>query len=136
MKNKNFYVTTPIYYASGNLHLGHCYSTVYADAIARVKRMQGYDTFFLTGSDEHGQKIERNAQLAGKTPQKFVDEIVDKMKDLWKLLDISYDKFIRTTDKDHKEVVQKIFKQLYEQGDIYKDTYEGLYCVPCESFFT
>ena len=136
MENKKFYVTTPIYYASGNLHLGHTYSTVYADAIARVKRMQGFDTYFLTGSDEHGQKIERNAELAGKTPQKFVDEIVDSMKDLWKLMDISYDKFIRTTDADHKEVVQKIFKQLLSQGDIYKSKYEGHYCIPCESFFT
>jgi methionyl-tRNA synthetase len=136
MENKKFYVTTPIYYASGNMHLGHSYSTVFADALARVKRMQGYETFFLTGSDEHGQKIERNAQIAGKTPQKFVDEIVKGMKDLWKLMDISYDKFIRTTDADHKLVVQKIFKTLYDKGDIYKSNYEGLYCVPCESFFT
>lgn len=136
MENKKFYVTTPIYYASGNLHLGHCYSTVYADSLARVKRMQGYDTFFLTGSDEHGQKIARNAEKAGKTPQQFVDGIVKGMKDLWALLDISYDKFIRTTDKDHEEVVQKIFDTLYKKGDIYKSSYEGLYCVPCESFFT
>jgi methionyl-tRNA synthetase len=136
MENKKFYVTTPIYYASGNLHLGHTYSTVYADAIARVKRMQGYDVFFLTGSDEHGQKIERNAEKAGVSPKQFTDKIVEKMKDLWTLMDISYDKFIRTTDEDHKEVVQKIFTQLYEQGDIYKSKYEGYYCVPCESFFT
>ncbi|MDD4210905.1 MAG: methionine--tRNA ligase [Clostridia bacterium] len=136
MENKKFYVTTPIYYASGNLHLGHCYSTVYADSLARVKRMQGYDTFFLTGSDEHGQKIERNAAKAGKTPKEFVDNIVNGIKDLWKLMDISYDKFIRTTDSDHKLVVQKIFKTLFDNGDIYKSSYEGLYCVPCESFFT
>ena len=136
MENKKFYVTTPIYYASGNMHLGHSYSTVFADALARVKRMQGYDTFFLTGSDEHGQKIERNAALANKNPQQFVDEIVKGMKDLWKLMNISYDKFIRTTDADHKKVVQKIFKTLFYKGDIYKSTYEGLYCIPCESFFT
>ena len=136
MENKKFYVTTPIYYASGNMHLGHSYSTVFADALARVKRMQGYDTFFLTGSDEHGQKIERNAEKAGKTPQKFVDDIVKGMKDLWKLMDISYDKFIRTTDADHKLVVQKIFKTLYDKGDIYKSVYEGLYCVSDEAFFT
>lgn len=136
MENKKFYVTTPIYYASGNLHLGHCYSTVYADAIARVKRMQGFDTYFLTGSDEHGQKIERNAEKAGKTPQAFVDDIVKGMKDLWKLMDINYDKFIRTTDDFHKKTVQQIFKTLYDKGDIYKSSYEGWYCVPCESFFT
>ncbi|PKK95776.1 MAG: methionine--tRNA ligase [Tenericutes bacterium HGW-Tenericutes-4] len=136
MTQKKFYVTTPIYYASGNLHLGHCYSTVYADALARVKRMQGYDTYFLTGSDEHGLKIERNAEKANKTPQQFVDEVVSGMKDLWKLMGISYDKFIRTTDDYHKKTVQKIFKTLYDKGDIYKSTYEGLYCVPCESFFT
>lgn len=136
MENKKFYVTTPIYYASGNLHLGHCYSTVYADAIARIKRMQGYDTFFLTGSDEHGQKIERNAEIAGKKPQQFVDEIVKGMKDLWKLMDISYDQFIRTTDADHKKVVQDIFKKLYDKGDIYKSSYEGLYCIQDEAFFT
>ena len=136
MENKKFYITTPIYYASGNLHLGHCYSTVYADAIARIKRMQGYDTFFLTGSDEHGQKIERNAEIAGKKPQQFVDEIVKGMKDLWKLMDISYDQFIRTTDADHKKVVQDIFKKLYDKGDIYKSSYEGLYCIQDEAFFT
>jgi methionyl-tRNA synthetase len=136
MSPKNFYVTTPIYYASGNLHLGHCYSTVFADAIARFRRMQGYNTFFLTGSDEHGLKIERNAQKNNTTPKQFVDNIVSGMKDLWQLMDISYNKFIRTTDDDHKEVVQKIFKQLYDQGDIYKSNYEGWYCVPCESFFT
>lgn len=136
MENNKFYVTTPIYYASGNLHLGHTYSTVYADALARVKRMQGFDTYFLTGSDEHGQKVERRAEESGKTPQAFVDEIVKGMKDLWTLFDISYDKFIRTTDPDHKLVVQKIFKQLYDQGDIYKSKYEGWYCVQCESFFT
>ena len=136
MENKKFYVTTPIYYASGNLHLGHCYSTVYADSLARVKRMQGYETFFLTGTDEHGLKIERNASKVNKKPQQFVDDIVVGIKNLWKLMDISYDKFIRTTDDFHKKTAQKIFEKLYEKGDIYKSTYEGWYCVPDESFFT
>ncbi|ONI45502.1 methionine--tRNA ligase [Epulopiscium sp. SCG-B10WGA-EpuloA2] len=133
---KTFYITTPIYYPSNKLHIGHSYTTVAADAMARYKRLRGYDVMFLTGTDEHGQKIERRAQEEGKTPQQFVDDIVIWIKDLWKTMDISYDKFIRTTDKEHKEVVAKIFKKLYEQGDIYKSEYEGLYCTPCESFFT
>ncbi|OOB79007.1 MAG: methionine--tRNA ligase [Epulopiscium sp. Nuni2H_MBin003] len=131
-----YYITTPIYYPSDKLHIGHSYTTVAADAMARYKRLRGFDVMFLTGTDEHGQKIENRAQEVGVTPQKFVDDIVDWIKDLWKTMDISYDKFIRTTDKEHIEVVQKIFKKLYEQGDIYKSEYTGLYCTPCESFFT
>lgn len=133
---KKFYITTPIYYPSANFHIGHCYSTIIADSIARYKRLDGYDTYFLTGSDEHGQKIEKKAEEAGLTPQEYVDKIVDNAKDLWKSLGISYDRFIRTTDKDHVEIVQKIFKKLYDQGDIYKGEYKGLYCTPCESFWT
>ncbi|MDR3215930.1 MAG: methionine--tRNA ligase [Clostridiaceae bacterium] len=135
-KKKKFYITTPIYYPSGRWHIGTCYTTVVCDAIARFKRMQGFDVFYLTGTDEHGQKIEKNAAAAGKTPQKFVDEIVDDLKDLWKLYDVSYDKFIRTTDREHEEAVQKIFTRMFENGDIYKSEYEGWYCVPCESFWT
>ncbi len=136
MENKKtFYITTPIYYPSSNLHIGHAYCTVATDAIARYKREHGYDVFFLTGSDEHGQKIERKAKAAGVTPQAYVDEIVDTFKELWKLLDISYDKFIRTTDDYHVRAIQKMFKKLYEQGDIYKSTYSGHYCTPCESFW-
>ena len=131
-----FYITTPIYYASGNLHIGHTYSTVVCDAIARYKRMQGYDVFYLTGTDEHGQKVEDKAREAGKTPQKFVDDLVSGIKDLWKLMDISYDKFIRTTDDYHVKGVQKIFKTLYDKGDIYKSTYKGKYCKSCEAFWT
>lgn len=134
--NKKFYITTPIYYPSANFHIGHCYSTIIADSIARYKRLDGYDTYFLTGSDEHGQKIEKKALEAGVSPQEYVDKIVENAKDLWKNLDISYDRFIRTTDKDHVEIVQKIFEKLYEQGDIYKGEYKGLYCTPCESFWT
>ena len=134
-EKKTFYITTPIYYPSANLHIGHAYSTVATDAIARYKRQRGFDTFFLTGSDEHGQKIERKAKAAGVTPQQYVDEIVAGFKDLWKLLDISYDKFIRTTDDYHIKAVQKMFKQLYDQGDIYKSKYTGHYCTPCESFW-
>ena len=119
-EKKTFYITTPIYYPSANLHIGHAYSTVATDAIARYHRQRGDETFFLTGSDEHGQKIERKAKAAGVTPQQYVDEIVAGFKDLWKLLDISYDKFIRTTDDYHVKAVQKMFKQLYDQGDIYK----------------
>ena len=136
MKEKKFYLTTPIYYPSDNFHIGHCYTTIIADAIARFKRLDGYDTFFLTGTDEHGQKIEKKALEHGVNPQEYVDKIVDNAKDLWKCLNISYDKFIRTTDKYHEQVVQKIFKKLYEQGDIYKGEYKGLYCTPCESFWT
>ena len=134
-QKKPFYITTPIYYPSANLHIGHAYCTVATDAIARYKRQRGYDVFFLTGSDEHGQKIERKAKAAGVTPQQYVDKIVGGFKDLWKLLDISYDKFIRTTDDYHVKAVQKIFKKLYEQGDIYKSKYTGHYCTPCESFW-
>ena len=136
MPNKNFYITTPIYYPSGKLHIGHSYTTVAADTISRYKRMQGYDVMFLTGTDEHGQKIELKAAAAGVTPQKYVDDIVAGIKDLWQLLNISYDKFIRTTDKYHEKSVQQIFRKLYEQGDIYKGSYKGLYCTPCESFWT
>lgn len=134
--DKKFYITTPIYYPSANFHIGHCYTTIIADSIARYKRLSGYDVFYLTGTDEHGQKIQKKAEEAGVTPQEYVDEIVGNAKDLWKCLDISYDKFIRTTDKEHVECVQKIFKKLYEQGDIYKGEYKGLYCTPCESFWT
>ena len=136
MENKKFYITTPIYYPSDNFHIGHCYTTIIADSIARFKRLSGYDTFFLTGTDEHGQKIEKKAKAAGVTPKEYVDKIVDNAKDLWKSLGISYDKFIRTTDDYHEETVQKIFKKLYDQGDIYKGEYTGLYCTPCESFWT
>lgn len=134
--NKKFYITTPIYYPSSNFHIGHCYTTVIADALARYKRLKGYDVFFLTGADEHGQKIEKKALEAGVSPQEYVDKIIENAKDLWKSLDISYDKFIRTTDAIHCDVVQKIFNKLYEQGDIYKGEYKGLYCTPCESFWT
>ena len=133
---KTFYITTPIYYPSGNLHIGHAYTTVAGDAMARYKRMRGFDVMYLTGTDEHGQKIQRKAEEEGITPQAYVDGIVAGIKDLWKMLDISYDDFIRTTEKRHKDVVEKIFKQLLDQGDIYLDQYEGWYCTPCESFFT
>ena len=135
MKDK-FYITTPIYYPSGNWHLGTCYTTVICDALARFKRMQGKDVFYLTGTDEHGQKIEKVAESAGITPKEYVDKQVDILKNVWKTLNISYDKFIRTTDKEHEEAVSKIFKKLYDKGDIYKSEYEGWYCVPCESFWT
>ena len=137
MPNKEtFYITTPIYYPSDNLHIGHAYTTVAADTMARSKKQEGYDTFFLTGTDEHGQKIERKAQAKGVTPQAYVDEIVRGIKELWKLMDVDYDDFIRTSDERHVKAVQKIFRRLYEQGDIYKGSYEGWYCTPCESFFT
>ncbi|CAH8771611.1 methionine--tRNA ligase [Paenibacillus dendritiformis] len=134
--NKTFYITTPIYYPSDKLHIGHAYTTVAGDAMARYKRLRGFDVRYLTGTDEHGQKIERKAAEAGKTPQQFVDDIVVGIKELWKKLDISYDDFIRTTEERHKKVVQQIFDQLVQQGDIYKGTYEGWYCTPCEAFFT
>ena len=134
--NKKFYITTPIYYPSAEFHIGHCYTTIIADALARYKRLDGYDVFFQTGTDEHGQKIERKAKEAGVTPKEFVDKIIENAKDLWKTLGISYDYFIRTTDKEHIEAVQYIFKTLYEKGDIYKGEYKGLYCTPCESFWT
>ena len=136
MNKKTFYITTPIYYPSTKLHIGNTYTTVAADAIARFKRLSGYDVMFLTGTDEHGQKIQRIAEAKGIKPIEHVDEIVAGIKDLWKMMNISYDKFIRTTDDYHVKAVQKIFKKLYDQGDIYKSTYEGLYCTPCESFWT
>ena len=139
MNNKPFYITTPIYYPSDKLHIGHAYCTVATDAMARYKRLQGYDVMFLTGTDEHGQKIEDKAKEAGVTPKQFVDNIVEAkggILDLWKLMNISNDRFIRTTDDYHEASVQKIFKKLYDQGDIYKGKYEGKYCKPCESFWT
>ena len=139
MEKKTFYITTPIYYPSDKLHIGHSYCTVATDAIARYKRLQGYDVMFLTGTDEHGQKIETKAKEAGMTPQEFVDHIVEGERgilDLWKLMNISNDRFIRTTDDYHCAAVQKIFKTMYEKGDIYKGTYKGKYCTPCESFWT
>ena len=136
MCKKPYYITTPIYYPSTNLHIGNTYTTVAADAIARFKRLTGHEVMFLTGTDEHGQKIERIANEKGITPKEHVDEIVAGIKDLWKMMNISYDKFIRTTDDYHVKAVQEIFKKLYDQGDIYKDSYEGLYCTPCESFWT
>ncbi|MEH7335676.1 methionine--tRNA ligase [Neobacillus drentensis] len=135
-KLKTFYLTTPIYYPSGNLHIGHAYTTVAGDAMARYKRMRGFDVRYLTGTDEHGQKIQRKAEEAGITPQQYVDGMVDEIKVLWNKLDISYDDFIRTTEERHKQIVQKIFARLLEQGDIYLDQYEGWYCTPCESFYT
>ncbi len=133
---KKFYISTPIYYPSANFHIGHCYTTVIADAIARYKRLAGYDVYFQTGTDEHGQKIENKAKEAGVTPKEYVDEIIANAKDLWSSLGISYDYFIRTTDEDHVRRVQEIFEKLYEQDDIYKGEYSGLYCTPCESFWT
>ena len=135
-EKKTFYITTPIYYPSGNMHIGHTYTTVAADTMTRFKKMTGYDTYFLTGTDEHGQKIERKAAEAGVTPKQFVDKIVGETKELWKLMNIEYDDFIRTTDERHEKVVQKIFRKLYEQGDIYKSEYEGQYCAQCEAFWT
>ncbi|MFV0400908.1 MAG: methionine--tRNA ligase [Oscillospiraceae bacterium] len=134
--NPKYYITTPIYYPSANPHVGHCYTTVVCDMIARYKRMQGFDVMYLTGTDEHGQKIESSAKAAGKTPKEYVDEIVANFKRLWKRMDITYDRYIRTTDDYHKESVQKIFRTLYDKGEIYKGTYEGNYCKPCESFWT
>ena len=135
-EKKKFYITTPIYYPSGNMHIGHTYTTVAADTMARFKKMLGYDTYFLTGTDEHGQKIETKAAEAGVTPQEYVDKIVAQTKELWKLMNIDYDDFIRTTQPRHEKIVQKIFKKFYDQGDIYKSEYEGMYCTPCESFWT
>jgi len=136
VQKKTFYITTPIYYPSDKLHIGHSYTTVAADSMARYKKMRGFDVKFLTGTDEHGQKIERRAKEQNVTPKQYVDNIVDWIKELWKTMDIGYDIFIRTTDAHHEAAVQKIFKKLYEQGDIYKSAYEGLYCTPCETFFT
>lgn len=136
MEKKTYYITTPIYYPSDKLHIGHSYCTVAADTAARFKRQLGYDVMFLTGTDEHGQKIQRIAEENGQSPKEYVDGIVKGIKELWRILDIKNDRFIRTTDKDHVEIVQKIFKRLYDQGDIYKSEYEGWYCTPCESFWT
>lgn len=136
MDKNTFFITTPIYYPSGNWHIGHCYTTVVCDAIARFNRMLKKDVFFLTGTDEHGQKIEKKAQEKGLTPIEFINPLVDGLKDIWKELDVSYDKFIRTTDDYHVKGVQRIFKQLYDKGEIYKSEYEGWYCTPCESFWT
>ena len=136
MSKGTFYITTPIYYPSSNLHIGHTYCTVATDAMARYKRMRGYDVMFLTGTDEHGLKIEEKARAEGITPQEFVDRVVAGIKDLWKVMNISYDRFIRTTDEYHVASIQKVFKAMYEKGDIYKGSYKGLYCTPCESFWT
>jgi methionyl-tRNA synthetase len=135
-KKKPFYITTPIYYPSGNPHIGHCYTTVACDSIARYRRMQGFDVMFLTGTDEHGLKIEQKAAEKGITPKQYVDEIVEVFKKLWSFMNISYDRYIRTTDDYHVETVQKIFKELYDKGYIYKGEYKGKYCTPCESFWT
>ena len=136
MDKDKYYITTPIYYPSGKWHIGTCYTTIICDALARFKRLDGYDVFFLTGTDEHGQKIQKAAQAAGKSEKEYLDNIVGQLRNLWQVLGISYDKFIRTTDEYHKRAVQKIFTALYEKGDIYKNEYEGWYCVPCESFWT
>lgn len=135
-EKEKFYITTPIYYPSGNPHIGHCYTTVACDSIARFRRMQGKDVIFLTGTDEHGLKIEQKAKEKGITPKEYVDEIVKVFKNLWSYMNISYDRYIRTTDDYHIETVQKIFKELYDKGYIYKGTYKGKYCTPCESFWT
>lgn len=136
MNDKNFYITTPIYYPSGNPHIGHCYTTVFSDVIARYKRAQGYNVIFLTGTDEHGQKIEEKALEQNISPKQYVDNIVENFKDLWCTMNISYDRFIRTTDDLHIKTVQSIFKKLYDKGHIYKGEYSGKYCTPCESFWT
>ena len=136
MENKKYYITTPIYYPSAEFHIGHCYTTIIADTLARYKRLCGYDVFFQTGTDEHGQKIEKIAEGKGLTPKEYIDPIIDNAKDLWSKLGISYDYFIRTTDEDHVKRVQEIFKKMYDNGDIYKGEYKGLYCTPCESFWT
>ncbi len=135
-KNKKYYITTPIYYPSGDFHIGTCYCTLMADTIARYKRLRGYDVFFMTGTDEHGQKIEGKAKEKGVTPKEFVDESVRRAKELWEVLKISYDKYMRTTDDYHVKAVQRICQKLYDSGDIYKGEYKGLYCTPCESFWT
>ena len=132
---KKYYITTPIYYPSDNLHIGHTYTTVAADVIKKFKKMEGYDVYFVTGSDEHGQKIQEKAKENETTPKKYVDKIVSDIKDLWKVLEIDYDKFVRTTDSYHTKAVQKIFKDLYDKGEIYKSNYEGHYCTPCEAFW-
>lgn len=136
MKKETYYITTPIYYPSDNLHIGHSYCSVAADTMARYKKLRGYDVFFLTGSDEHGQKIAKKAAEANVSPKEYVDGIVKNIKALWELMDVKYDKYIRTTDEEHVKCVQQIFKKLYDKGDIYKSEYEGWYCTPCESFWT
>ena len=136
MEKKKYYITTPIYYPSGNWHIGHCYTTVICDALARFHKMLGEDVFFLTGTDEHGQKVEKEAKSKGVTPLQFVDPLVAELKDMWRLLDVRYDRFLRTTDEDHVRCVQKIYQKLYESGDIYKAEYSGWYCTPCESMWT
>ncbi len=136
MEKKPYYITTPIYYPSGNWHIGHCYTTVICDALSRFHKMQGEDVFFLTGTDEHGQKIEKKAKEQGVTPMQFIDPLVAELKDMWKLLDIEYNRFIRTTDDDHVKAVQNIYQKLYDKGEIYKSEYSGWYCTPCESFWT
>ena len=135
-QKKKYYITTAIAYTSSKPHVGNTYEAVLADSIARFKREQGYDVFFQTGTDEHGQKIEEKASAAGKTPKQYVDEVSDEIKKIWDLMDVSYDKFIRTTDEAHEKQVQKIFDKFYKNGDIYKGSYEGWYCTPCESFWT
>src|SRR5574344_1427632 len=132
---KKFYITTPIYYINAQPHIGHAYTTIASDVLARYYRLSGKEVFFLTWTDEHGQKVEESAKKNGKNPKEFADEVVEKYKKLWKDLDITYDGFIRTTDKKHEDTVQKIVNILFEKGDIYKGQYEGLYCVPCESYF-
>ena len=133
---KTYYLTTPIYYPSGKFHIGTAYTTVLADTIKRYKKLKGYETYLLTGTDEHGQKIEEVAKKQNMKPQEYVDGAAKAAKELWKLMDINYDDFIRTTEGRHEKVVQKIFDRLMDQGDIYKGEYEGWYCVPCESYFT
>lgn len=136
MNSKKYYITTPIYYPSGKLHIGHCYTTVAADVMTRFKRLTGHEVFFLTGTDEHGQKIQRKAEETGLSPKQYVDEIIVGIKELWETMNIKYDKFIRTTDDYHKKAVQDIFNKMYDNGDIYKGYYTGWYCTPCEAFFT
>ena len=136
MSKKHYYITTAIAYTSGKPHIGNTYEAILADAIARFKRKQGYDVFFQTGTDEHGQKIEEKAKVASLTPQAFVDGVAGEIQGIWDLVNTSYDKFMRTTDKYHEAQVAKIFKKFYDNGDIYKGHYEGMYCTPCESFWT
>jgi len=133
---EKFYLTTAITYTSGKPHIGNTYESIFSDAIARFKRMQGYDVFFMTGTDEHGLKVEQKAAEKGVSCKQFVDDVSDEIKRIWKLMNVSYDKFIRTTDDYHERAVQKMFKKFYDNGDIYKSAYEGLYCTPCESFWT
>ena len=133
---EKYYISTAITYTSGKPHIGNTYEIVLADAIARYKRLKGYDVYFQTGTDEHGQKVEEKAKKEGKTPQEFTDEVASEIKRIWDLMNTSYDRFVRTTDKGHERIVQNIFQKLYNQGDIYLGEYEGWYCLPCESFFT